>query len=317
MDPRVIDAPFPIRWLIVHALILPTRPRHSAEAYRSIWTANGSPLIHLSQQLESRVRERLSIPVFLAMRYGNPGIRSTLSAILASMKDSLSELRLLPLYPQYAMSTFESVVVETRRNLKLLAPDIRLKVIQPFFRDPRYISSLAELVRPFLERGADHLLFSYHGLPERHLRKTDPTGHHCLIQPDCCSTPSPAHTFCYRHQAMETTRAVVKELGIDSDNVSHAYQSRLGRDKWLEPSTESELIRLGNAGTKNLAVLSPSFVTDCLETLEELGIRGRDTFRKAGGETMDLIPCLNVSPGWVETVTELIQDESAWKEDTP
>jgi ferrochelatase len=170
----------------------------------------------------------------------------------------------------------------------------------PFYRNELYVGALSQQIGARLSRGYDHLLFSYHGLPERHLRKTDPTGGHCLRTAKCCSTPSPAHKTCYRHQVMETTRLVTEKLGLSTDRFSVAFQSRLGRDRWLAPNTMSVLEQLPGKGVKRLLVVCPSFVTDCLETLEEIGVRGKQVFESAGGDELNLVPCLNDSPPWIE-----------------
>lgn len=302
MDPRVLDFPRPVRRLIVSGFILPKRPAESAEAYRAIWTENGSPLIVHSRGLCEALQNRLDLPVALAMRYGRPSIRAGLKKLLDGNGGGLREILLVPLFPHYAMSTFETVVEATRAALRDLKAKIALHVLPPFYRARAYVEALAARAQPSLEAGYDHALFSYHGLPERHLRKTDPTSRHCLRVEDCCSTPSPAHRTCYRHQVLETTSALVATCGVDADRYSIAFQSRLGRDTWLTPATEAELIRLGEAGIRNLVVMCPSFITDCLETIEEIGMRGRGTFLRAGGTTFTLIPSLNEHPRWVDAL---------------
>ncbi len=305
MDGRVLDQPWPLRKLIVSGFILPRRPQRSAEAYRAIWWPEGSPQVTLSRRLADGLQAALGAPVGLAMRYGNPSIEAGLGELL---QQGIDELLLIPLFPHYAMSTTESVVEETQAVLKRLRPGLPLDVPPPFYADARYIAALAASAQPYLDQGYDHLLFSYHGLPERHLRKTDPTGRHCLAAADCCTTPSPAHATCYRHQVLRTTELVVQALGVPSDRHSLAFQSRLGRDKWLLPATAAELERLAQAGVRRLLVICPAFVVDCLETLEEIGIAGREAFLAAGGESFTLIPALNDQPQWVAAFAELIRD---------
>jgi ferrochelatase len=239
------------------------------------------------------------------MRYGNPSIEAGLGELL---QQGIDELLLVPLFPHYAMSTTQSVVEETQAVLKRLRPGLPLRVLPPFYADARYIAALAASVQPCFDHGYDHLLFSYHGLPERHLRKTDPTGRHCLRSADCCATPSPAHATCYRHQVLRTTELVVQALSVPPDRVSVSFQSRLGRDPWLQPATAGELERLAQAGVRRLLVLCPAFVADCLETLEEIGIAGREVFLAAGGESFTLIPALNDQPQWVAALIALIGD---------
>ncbi len=304
MDGHILDQPWPLRKLIVNGFILPRRPQRSTEAYRAIWWPEGSPQIVLSQRLADSLRAGWETPVSLAMRYGNPSIEAGLRELL---QQGIDELLLVPLFPHYAMSTTEAVVDETQVVLKRLRSDLPLTVLPPFYDDARYIDALAASARPYLDQGYDHLLFSYHGLPERHLRKTDPTGQHCLRSTDCCATASPAHATCYRHQVLRTTELVVQALGVPASKHSVSFQSRLGRDPWLQPATVHELERLAQAGVRRLLVLCPAFVADCLETLEEIGIAGRATFLAAGGESFTLIPALNDQPQWVAAFGELMR----------
>jgi len=304
MDGRVLDQPWPLRKLLVSGFILPRRPQRSAEAYRAIWWPEGSPQVVLSRRLAEGVQAGLDAPVSLAMRYGNPSIEAGLHELL---QRGIDELLLVPLFPHYAMSTTQSVVKETQAVLQRLRPGLPLAVLPPFYADARYIDALAASARPYLDQGYDHLLVSYHGLPERHLRKTDPTGQHCLRDAGCCATPSPAHATCYRHQVLQTTQLFLQAVGVPASKVSVSFQSRLGRDRWLLPATTGELERLAQTGARRLLVLCPAFVADCLETLEEIAIAGRETFLAAGGESFTLIPALNDQPQWVAAFTQLIQ----------
>jgi ferrochelatase len=306
MDGRVIDVPYPLRKFIVTCMILPFRPKRSAQAYRSIWTDEGSPLIALSRKVHALVQEKVDKPIELAMRYGNPSIRSALSSLL-DVRPQLEEILVVPLYPHYAMSSYESSVVEVQRVLKKLSPRLPFKVIAPFYDRPEYIDALVASAGRFLSRDFDHLLFSYHGLPERHLRKSDPTGQHCLSA-DCCSIASTAHETCYRHQVLRTTELFVEKAGIPEDKYSVAFQSRLGRDKWLAPATADEIPRLARSGIKRLCVICPAFVTDCLETLEEIGIAGKESFLGAGGDDFEAIPCLNDHPAWIDALATWCSD---------
>jgi ferrochelatase len=190
----------------------------------------------------------------------------------------------------------------TRRAAADLGITSTIRFRRPYYQDLSYIRALAGSARQYLEKGYDHVLVSYHGLPERHLKKTDPTGTHCLVADNCCYTPSPAHATCYRAQVLATTAAFVAEAGIPPERYSVAFQSRLGKAPWLEPFTDREIVRLASKGVKKLLVICPSFVTDCLETLEEIGIRGRALFREAGGRELVLIPCLNDHPLWIEAL---------------
>jgi len=211
------------------------------------------------------------------------------------------------LFPHYAMSSFETAVVRVKELAARLAPEMDLTIAAPFYRDPDYIASLVASASDYLQSGYDHLLFSFHGLPERHLLKSDPTRHHCLQSPNCCETSSIAHDTCYRAQCFATVRAFVEQTGIPSSKFSVSFQSRLGRDPWLKPYTDHELQRLAQSGVKKLLVMCPAFVSDCLETLEEIAMRGRETFLEAGGETFALIPCLNEHPRWLEALEKMVR----------
>jgi ferrochelatase len=304
MDPYVIQLPWLLRRLLVSLFVLPLRPKRSAHAYRSIWTPQGAPLVVLSRQLLEAVRQQTDIPVGMAMRYGDPSIEDELVKLAAL--PGITEVLFLPLYPHYAESTILTSVKEAQRVIAQRGLALTLKVPAPFYNEPAYIAALVQSAQPWLEQDFDHVLFSYHGLPELHVTKADPTGSHCLKVADCCRVASPAHATCYRHQVLETTAAFVALAGLRAEQYSVSFQSRLGRAKWLEPSTEDTLRELAGQGVKKLLVLCPAFVTDCLETLEEIAIQGSATFVAAGGETLTLIPCLNAHPDWVSTLVRWI-----------
>ena len=308
LDPRVIDIPWPLRQLLVRGAIIPRRARHSAEAYRSIWTKEGSPLAVSSQKLRKLLAARVEVPVALAMRYGNPSIRDVIGQLATN---GIDELFLIPLYPHYAMSSYETVVVRVREVLEGIAPQCGLAVQQPFYSDPDYVSALVTSAEPWLRRPHDHLLFSYHGIPERHCRKADTSRSHCLLRPDCCDVHHPVHGVCYRHQVIATTRAFAAAAGLAGGKYSVSFQSRLGKEPWLGPYTDSELARLARSGVRRLLVISPAFVCDCLETIEELGVVGKSTFLQAGGESFDLIPCLNEHPAWIDFLESRIREHLA------
>lgn len=302
MDPYVIQLPWPLRRLIVSLFVLPKRPAQSAKAYASIWGENGSPLITLSQDLQQELQQQLDMPVGLAMRYGKPSIESQLLAL--AEQQGIEEILFIPLYPHYADSTVTTSVMEAQRVIEQYKLSVQLNVLAPFYQQADYIDALYECSRePLQAADYDHVLFSYHGLPESHLHTADPTGSHCLKQADCCNTPSPAHDTCYRHQVLRTTQLFVERAGLTADQYSVAFQSRLGKAKWLEPSTSHTLEKLAQQGIKRVLVLCPAFVTDCLETLEEIAIKGKEDFIAAGGESLQLIPCLNDHPRWVATLT--------------
>lgn len=306
MDGRVIDAPFPIRWAVVHLAILPFRPKKSAEAYREVWTEEGSPLVVTSKNVAKAVQERLGeeIPLELAMRYQKPSIKS---AIRRLRERGVTDLLVLPLFPHYAMSSFETAAVRAREVAEKLAPGMSVTVSPPYHDHPEYIAALVESARGHLEGGYDRLLFSFHGIPERHLRKGDPTRCHCLKAPDCCRIPSPAHATCYRAQCFATVRAFVAAAGIPEEKYSVSFQSRLGGDPWLQPYTDKELERFGHEGVGKLLVICPAFVSDCLETLEEIAMQGKETFHEAGGGEFAMIPCMNEHPRWLDALERMIR----------
>lgn len=302
MDPYVIQLPWLLRRLIVGLFVLPFRPKRSARAYRSIWTDRGSPLIALSRDLLAAVKQKTDMPVALGMRYGNPSIEAGLKELAG--QPGIEEILFIPLYPHYADSTVTTSIREAERVIRQNGLKVRLLPFKPFYNRPDYIDALAQSTSAYLENSDtfDHVLFSYHGLPELHITKADPTGSHCLKVENCCSTPSPAHATCYRHQVFETTRLFVEKSGLGEDQYTVTFQSRLGRAKWLEPGTEETLKQLAERGIGKVLVMCPAFITDCLETLEEIEIQGSEVFLQAGGDSLTLIPCLNAHPRWVETL---------------
>ncbi|MGF1448534.1 MAG: ferrochelatase [Opitutales bacterium] len=311
MDGRVLDAPTPIRWAVVNGLILPFRPKQSAEAYRRVWKEDGSPLILTSIAVQQALQARVDVPVELAMRYGNPSIPEAVQRLKAK---GTRALYIIPLYPHYAMSSYETVVVRLMEELAAQAPEMQTSLLQPFYDDPAYIEALVESAQPYLEAPYDKLLFSFHGIPERHLRKSDPSHAHCLKCPDCCNNPHPAHATCYRHQCMTTVQRFVQSAGIPEDKYFVSFQSRLGRDPWLTPYTDKTLERFGQEGVQRLRVICPAFVSDCLETLEEISMEGRESFLEAGGKDFEQIPCLNEHPAWIGFLKDRID---AWQSALP
>lgn len=305
-DERVIDQAF-VRKVIVPAIILNTRPRKSAEAYASIWTDEGSPLVVTSRRQQALLAAQLDIPVYLAMRYGEPSIGGVLEEIIAS---GCKSLFVIPLYPQYAMSSYETVVVKVTDELARLRSDMRLNFLQPFYQDDAYLDILAGSIARYLPADSEKLLFSFHGIPERHLRLSDPSHAHCLCRPDCCKTPNPAHATCYKHQCLATVAGVVQRLQLNVDQYFVSFQSRLGRDPWLQPYTDQTLEQWARNGIKRVRVVCPAFVTDCLETLEEIAEEAKEIFLEAGGEDFAHIPCLNDDPDWI---AYLARQVSAWQ----
>ena len=303
MDPCVIDLPWPLRRLLV-SLILLRRPAQSAEAYASIWWPEGSPLVVLSRRLQQALAPHWTEgPVELAMRYGEPSIEQ---ALLKLAGQGSRRVVLAPLYPQFADSTVTTVLEETRRVIRRHGLPLELSILPPFYDQPEYLQALAASARPDLEQGFDHLLLSFHGLPERHLHKSDPSGAHCLKGADCCQRAEGAVlASCYRAQCLRTAQGFAAQAGLAPERWSVSFQSRLGRAKWIEPYTEARLDELARSGVKKLLVMCPAFVADCIETLEEIGERGREQFRAAGGEDLVLVPCLNDHAAWVSALATL------------
>lgn len=308
MDERVIDIPYLLRTALVKGIIVPFRAPKSAAKYKTIWTNNGSPLIHISKQVQLKLQRRLNLPVELCMRYANPTPKNALLKLTLNNPD-VEEVILVPLYPHYAMSSYETAVEQVKKVYEQEKFSFRLNVVPPFYKDAKYIQSLANGIKPYLEKEFDHILFSYHGVPERHVKKADRTKSHCLITKDCCQVNSEAHQTCYRHQVMKTTELVANLLELPKEKFSVSFQSRLGVDAWLKPSTAEQLILFPKQGIKKLLILCPAFVSDCLETLEEIEMEGRKAFMEKGGEEFTVIPCLNDQDEWIETLTALVNKQ--------
>ena len=306
-DPRVIDIPAPLRFGLVNGIIAPFRAPKSAAAYREVWTERGSPLLMHGRDLASAIGERFGdAHVRLAMRYGNPSIASGLAELKGLGCDRLV---VVPLYPHYASSSTGSTLEKVYAEAGKLWNAPFIDALEPFYDHPGYIEAFRAVGQPVLDDlQPDHVLFSYHGLPERHCKKSDDTGAHCLASPGCCATLVQANRNCYRAQCMATSRALKSALGLTDANSSTAFQSRLGRDPWIQPYTDEVVVELAKAGTKRVAVFCPAFVADCLETIEEIGMRARDDFQQHGGERLELVPSLNASPAWVEGLAGMLAE---------
>lgn len=305
MDGFVIDMPAPLRWFLVNVLIVPRRKYQSAAAYQKVQMAEGSPLLVHTRALAQKVAGELGdeYVVEFAMRYGNPSIRST----LAKLKDAAVErIIVLPLYPQYAESSFETAVIETKRSAQELGCSDRLTFLPPFYDRQEFIDAFAlRIGQALAEQNSEHVVFSFHGLPERHVTKLHPQ--HCLRSVNCCEEIGAANRNCYRAQCFFTARALAQQLGLNRESYTVSFQSRLGRAKWISPNTEDVLADLARSGKKRISVACPSFVADCLETVEEIAIRGRETVIAAGGTDLHLIPSLNDEPAWVAAVAAMIR----------
>ena len=305
-DPEVLGlSPIP-RWLLLNLVILPTRPQKSAEAYAAIWTDEGSPLMVHSLALVEKIKPQLGdLTVALAMRYGRPSISTGFEELKQAGCDRVI---VVPLFPQYSGATFGSILerVEELSAVHFQAADIT--VVPPFYSDSGFLESFAELGRTILdEREPDHVLFSFHGLPESFVREADPSGSHCLSSPTCCDQITEVNRSCYRAHCMASARGIASRLQLAPELWSVSFQSRLGRTPWLGPYTDHVVADLARKGVRRLAVYCPSFVADCLETLEEIGLRAGDDFRAAGGEELILVPSLNSMDSWVTAVADLVR----------
>ncbi len=309
MDERVIDLPLLARTLLVKGIILNTRPKKSAAAYQKIWWDEGSPLIVLSEQLKAKVDDMTTVPVALAMRYGSMSI---LKGMQELHDQGVDDVFVIPLYPQFAMATTETILVLANELQKEHFPNMELTSLPAFYNHPDYVNVLSNSIAEKLE-GLDyeHLLFSYHGVPERHIRKSDVTKSHCKIDGSCCKTSSKAHQYCYRHQCYETTRLVGEALKLKEGTFSTSFQSRLGFDPWLQPYTDRTIERFGKEGIKKMAIVTPAFVSDCLETLEEIAMEGEEIFHEVGGKEFTTIPCLNVRDDWAKVLARWVDEWAA------
>ncbi|RIA08293.1 ferrochelatase [Flavobacteriaceae bacterium MAR_2010_72] len=306
MDERVIDVPLWARTLIVKGIILNTRPKASAAAYKKIWWDEGSPLIVISERLQHKIQQQTELPVALAMRYGSMTIKKGLQELV---DQGVDEVFLIPLYPQFAMATTETILVLAENIRKEHFPNLKIEDLPAFYNDQEYIEVLSYSIKKHLkDKNYEHVLFSYHGVPERHIRKRDITKSHCKIDGVCCKTPSKAHEFCYRHQCLEVTRLVTEKLDMKAGSYSTSFQSRLGFDPWLQPYTDRTIERLGKEGVKSMAIVTPAFVSDCLETLEEIAMEGEEIFHEMGGEEFTTVPCLNDDNEWVNLLAKWINN---------
>ncbi len=330
MDPYVIDIPSALRWLLVNVAIVPRRKYKSAEAYQTVWTKEGSPLaVHLHGLVRELQAVRPEAFVLGAMRYGNPSIESTLHEMKSR---GVTEVLVLPLYPQYAESSTRSSLDEVASVLSRMHWTPKIHIVRSFFDDRSHAAAWAELIAEGLVAAPrdrkTHLLLSYHGLPERHLKKSDPSGSHCLDggQPTrsesesrsyaCCekaiATGCKSLETCYRAQCLRTSQLIIEELlklgiSVAKDQWSMSFQSRLGRTPWIKPYTDDVIPMLVGKGVSRLVVATPSFVADCLETIEEIGDRAKHDFLKAGGKDFWRVPCLNTSPKWIETLKSMTE----------
>ena len=306
---RVLDINPIGRWLLLNLIVLPLRPSRSAKAYREIWLEDGSPLLVYSQKLRIALAEQFSgenIFVELGMQCGMPSIKNALDCL---RKEDCDWIIVLPMYPQYSSSTFGSAVEDLYKEVLHDWNMPHLQIIQPIFSDSRFIDAWAKVGLPFIESEPDHVLFSFHGLPIRHLEKSDTSGNWCKNNHECCIDLVNENRNCYSAQCYHTAKLIAERYNLSAEKWSVSFQSRFGRDEWVKPDTEKHLARLAENGVKRVVVFCPAFVSDCLETLEEIGIRAAEHFRKHGGEELELIPSLNDHPEWVFSLASIIRQQ--------
>ncbi len=305
MDERVIDIPALNRNLLVRGIIVPFRSPKTAKLYKEIWDENGSPLLYFSELQLALVREQLGpdYQVELAMRYQNPSIESALAKLRAGQVDSI---RVFPLFPQYASASTGSVFQKVMEIAGKWPTIPSMSFINSFHDNKLMIEAFADNARKYQPETYDHVLFSFHGLPERQLIKCDVSGSHCLKTADCCSRLTDVNKFCYSAQSHDTARLIAGELNIPSEKFSVCFQSRLGKEPWVQPYTSDVLKDLAAQGKKRLLVFCPAFVADCLETLYEVTVEYGEEFKKLGGEEVQLVASLNDNPKWIDAMIELI-----------
>ncbi|MCO5248536.1 MAG: ferrochelatase [Chitinophagales bacterium] len=305
MDKRVVDFPYWLRFLLVRGIISPLRAPKSSAAYKRIWTSEGSPLIIESERLAESVRKKVNYPVALSMNYGEPSTESAFEQLIQQQPD-LKKVIVLPLYPHYTMSSFGSAVHKIRQVYQREKYPFQLKFLPPFYHHPDYISVLSSTIQPYLDNDYDKILFSYHGIPERHLRKDEKIITQ-NIEKDFQMPP-----YNYQKQAYEMSRLTAEKLGIPKEKYEVAFQSRLTpvSKQWLKPYTTNRLETFAQNGAKKILVVCPSFINDCLETLEEIGIEEKNKFELRSGGSLTLIPCINNHPEFVATIQKWVKEVS-------
>lgn len=302
MDPYVVDIPWALRWPLVHGLITPFRAEKSAAAYRQVWTPNGSPLVEFTRQFAEGVRHALTpkFDVRWGMRYGKPSLAE-------AFRDwNVDEIFAVPLYPQYAESSTRSAFDHIRVSAARAGSKARLHLLEDFHAEDEFITIQA---RRIAEQAAhfkpDQVLLSFHGLPEHHVTKLHPQ--HCLQSGACCDSVTVLNRSCYRAQAHATARALRERIPLAPDKITIAFQSRLGRRPWIKPYTDIVIADMARLGVKRVLVSCPSFVADCLETLEEIQLRLREQFLAAGGEALEMVPALNGGADWVQAFSRMVE----------
>ena len=303
-DDNVVDLPKFLQQFILRLFILPFRPKNTLEAYEKIWTKEGSPLIISTQSIANKLTEKTGWNVEYAMRYEEPSIEKALHKF---KENEINKIYVISLYPHNAMATTVTTELETRNVAMNISNDFELIFTKPFFDNEEYINAMVNSIRPYVEnKSYDKIIFSYHGIPKRQAKKTDETGEHCFSTSNCCEVENDGSKDCYRSHTRIASDLTAKKLGLEDDQWEIAYQSRIGPG-WLTPFTDKRLAKLPEEGKDNIAILCPSFISDCLETLEEIDIRGRETFLKAGGKNMTYIPCLNDSEDTINLLENLVR----------
>ncbi len=303
-DDNVVDLPKFLQQFILRLFILPFRPKNTLEAYEKIWTKEGSPLIISTESIANKLTEKTGWNVEYAMRYEEPSIEKALHKF---KKNEINKIYVISLYPHNAMATTVTTELETRNVAMNVSNDFELIFTKPFFDNEEYINAMVNSIRPYVEnKSYDKIIFSYHGIPKRQAKKTDETGEHCFSTSNCCEIENDGSKDCYRSHTRIASDLTAKKLGLEDDQWEIAYQSRIGPG-WLTPFTDKRLAKLPEEGIDNIAILCPSFISDCLETLEEIDIRGRETFLKAGGKNMTYIPCLNDSEDTINLLENLVR----------
>ena len=300
-DSRVIDIPSIIRFFLVNLIIVPIRMFSSAKEYKKLWTEKGSPLMYNSMELLESIKNEIGsdFGIHLAMRYNKPSIKN----VLAEMKDQqYDEIIFLPLYPQYASSSSGTAIEEVMKYISKWWAIPKLKFISEFHLDEGYLESVVARGNEFNLNEYDHILFSYHGLPTRHIKKLKLTN--CKDNKCDCNSIN-INRYCYKSNCIATTEILAKKLQIEEIKYSICFQSRLD-SKWLTPFADKEIIKLAKNGAKKILVFSPAFVADCLETSVEIGEGFNELFIDNGGEKLDLVPSLNTHPKWIEAVKNII-----------
>ncbi len=305
-DDYVMDLPKILQQFILRAFILPFRPSKTKEAYEKIWEKEGSPLIINTQKIATSLSEKTGWKVDIAMRYQEPSIREKVKKY---KQRKINEVIVIPLYPHHAMSTTKTTNIEIDKIVSEEYPNLKVRYIEPFYNDPRYIDALSHSIKPYLN-DLDKLVFSYHGIPERHLTKGDVVGDHCMKVENCCDINCKSSQSCYRSNVLATSKLTADQLELTDNQWMVSFQSRVSimGPAWLKPYTDIEIDKLGENGMEKIGVVCPSFIADCLETLEEIEMQAKESFIESGGKELVYIPCLNNNPEFINALESIIED---------